>query len=95
VKTVHMVMGPDGEVGFRNSTAINARASLACTLMAATITSDVLKQHLTDEQRERINPRKIAALACDLANAVYDEFEEREWIMQAPLPEGVTDLGSM
>lgn len=95
MKTVRLLKGEDGKAAFMNTTAINARAALACNLMAATMTSDVLKQHLSDEGPERLNPRKIASIACDLANAMYAEIEQREWILDYPVPENATELGAI
>lgn len=95
MKTVRLLKGEDGKTAFTHCTAINARASLACSLMAATMTSDVIKQHMSEDGPEKLNPRKLASIACDLANAVYSEIEQREWIMEYPVPETSTELGAI
>lgn len=35
---------------------------------------------------ERYTPRRLATYCCDMANALYDEFDNREWIQDIPLP---------
>ena len=96
MKMVRLEKGIDGRRAFVNCTAITPRASLACSLLAATITTDVLKSiHGDDGGPSRIDPRKLAKIACDFANAMYDEIEGREWIMEYPVPEGHEVLGSI
>lgn len=94
MKMVSLVKGQDGKTCFRETVAINPKARLACTVLSATITSDVFKAAMSDDGPSRINPRKLVSIACDVANAMYDEIEEREWIMEYPLSEGDTVLGS-
>lgn len=59
---------------------------LAVQILPAVLTSNVLKDCMGDCGEAAINPRKVASLACDIAQAVYHEFEHREWMVEVPLP---------
>jgi hypothetical protein len=95
MKMLRLEKGLDGRTAFVPCTAIVPRASLACSVLAATLTSDVLKSVTSDDGPSKIDPRKLAKIACDIANAMYDEIEGREWIMEYPVPEGHEVLGSI
>jgi hypothetical protein len=58
-------------------------AKLAEMLLPAVLTSDALKQHMSDDEI-KLSPRKVAVLACDIAQAMYNEFESREWLLRFP-----------
>lgn len=93
-KGMAIMRGPDGKTVCMETTVINSRARLASTLIAATMASNVLKEAMGDDGVERINPRKIASLACDMANALYTEIEERDWIRHVPPPAEAEELTS-
>jgi hypothetical protein len=59
---------------------------LAVQILPAVLTSNVLKDCMAESGEAAIHPRKIASLACDIAQAVYCEFEHREWLVAVPVP---------
>ena len=65
--------------------------SLACQLIGYFITSDVLRTVLNEDQKDTYNPKKIAVLACDLAEAMYAEMDARDWILKLPPPKDALD----
>jgi hypothetical protein len=93
-KSTAIVRGPDGKTVYMETTSVNCRARLAFQLMAATMTSDVLKSAISDDGPKRISPRHVASMACDMANAMYQELEQREWIRYEPPPPDAEELGA-
>ena len=58
------------------------RLDAARMFMTALVTANQTMSALNED--EPYSPRRSASIACDLANALYDEFERREWITVVP-----------
>lgn len=82
-------VGSDGKAGLYDTHVLQHKAKLACSLAVSVLTSDMLRQAVADADEAQFHPRKIASLACDIAEALYTEFEKREWELAVPLPQGV------
>lgn len=61
----------------KNLVAMEAQCHYASNI-AISLTSVNM---LTDEADERMSPKAIARLACDVAQALVNEFEERDWLL--------------
>lgn len=83
--TVKSVMADGREACFQTKMP-NAQAALACNIVTSVIASDSLRAVISDEDPQKISPRRIASLACDIANSMYEEFERREWLIEFTPP---------
>jgi uncharacterized membrane protein YjdF len=66
-------------------------AKLAQQILPAVLTNDVLRRHLIDEDGGLSSPRMIASFACDVAQAMFNEMERREWFIHLPSPQDAED----
>lgn len=55
--------------------------SIACSLAGAMTIRDVIA-----EDERRASPKVIASLACDIAQQLVNQFEERSWTVPLPDP---------
>jgi hypothetical protein len=54
------------------------KASISHALLPAIATSDAVARAINEDDKP--SPKRIASLACDIASALADELEAREWV---------------
>lgn len=65
---------------------VNLQAKYAYTFLPAVLASEQLRQAIVEDDSQVPSPRKIASYACDLAQQLLNQFEERDWIVPLPDP---------
>jgi hypothetical protein len=78
--------GADGKFSLYETHHPQPHAKLAQSLLPALLSSDMIRQVVSDSDEAQFHPRKIASLACDVAQAFFDEAERREWHLPLPPP---------
>jgi hypothetical protein len=66
--------------------SVNLQAKYAYAFLPAVLTSEQLRQALADDGSAVPSPRRVASYACDLAQQLLNEFEQREWLVELPDP---------
>lgn len=85
VKTKVVVNNPDGTQGVGTLVWPTNHGALACQIVSSIISSDIMSNAIKDEPCS-FSPKRIAIVACDLAEAMYSEMEERDWLLHIPDP---------
>ena len=85
VKTKFIVNNPDGTQGIGTLVWPTNHGQLACQILNAIIASDMMRNAMGDEPTV-FNPKRIAVIACDLAEAMYCEMDDRDWLIKLPEP---------
>jgi hypothetical protein len=86
VKTRVSVQQPDGQWVVATLTWTSCHGALACQIVGALIASETMRSAIMEDST-RVNCKRIAVIACDLAEAMYAEMEVRDWLVQLPEPE--------
>ena len=82
------------QVCFFQLKATNAVASLAASLAErmALCAADLDGEDSAGRQKVKLmTPAEIAVRACDIAAALWQQFEQRDWIMDLPEPQEKKD----
>jgi hypothetical protein len=58
--------------------------------IAAQIVAGIGSATIVAGEENRPSPKAIASLACDIANQLMQQFEERGWLIDLPAPELAT-----
>lgn len=90
LRTAHL---PDGAVqhshGWRHMT--NLRAYLSEKILLALVTTNAMASAMSEDGKP-MNPQQLAKFACDVANAMREEHESRDWLIAIPEQEYATAL---
>ena len=89
VKTIAKLPQADGSSGIAHLWWLENHGSLACQLLGYFINGEMVKACF-DEGNVSYNAKKLAILACDLAEAMYAEMDTRDWILKLTMPESET-----
>jgi len=65
---------------------VNLQAKYAYSFLPAVLTSEQLRQALIDDDTKTLSPKRIASYACDLAQQLLDQYQDRGWIVELPDP---------
>ena len=85
MKTITKYWQPDGNPGIGRRFWPEMQGELAERLLGYFISQDAIKS-LAEGESIKWDPKRLAILACDLAEAMFAEMEERDWLMRLPPP---------
>ena len=84
MKTIAQIHNPDGSCAIGHLWWLENHGNLACQLAGYFLNTEAMKMCLSEEESPAYSPRRIANLACDLAEAMYAEMDARDWILKLP-----------
>jgi hypothetical protein len=85
VKTKVALTNPDGTQVIATLTWPTNHGMLACQFVSGILGGEAIASMLR-ESTSALDCKRVAVIACDLAEAMYSEMEERDWIIQLPDP---------
>lgn len=85
MKTKAVINNADGTQGIATLTWPSNHGALACQLVMGIISGEIITRALQEDERA-VNCKRIAVIACDLAEAMYAEMEVRDWLLQLADP---------
>ena len=83
MKTVGTQLTADGTTNIAHYWYLENHGLLACQLLGYFINGEAVKCAL-EEGKVDFDPKKLAVIACDLAEAMYAEMDARDWILKLP-----------
>ena len=86
MKTRTVINNPDGTQAIAQIVHLANQGALACQLLNAIVCSDM---SALQDDHIAFSPKKVAIIACDLAEAMYAEMDDRDWLIRVADPDAI------